>query len=582
MINDLIALFGKAYQQYGDKLILDSYKPDEGLYIRINEDGEWESLIIRKKELFQGELYDWFKVADYNSCLVDMNKPVDPKKTIHSNNYLTIFIKKDILPIVGESDKKLTEESLLESIKRYFDTFVKESKDRFDPESLELLESLELEDIPTDKVSYHKKYLSENIYNILETVKNAKLGKKDYVKVFFNASPEDYQKENKRYLIPKIFNKNEFNISINDKIYGLSNSNMGLNAKKPYLELLSTNFKVAFRIDLESALLGKKFFDWLESQQSNCLYIPKDFDFICGLNKVSDKKEFFYLYFSRGTGIIIEDFDYVPDFSEKIDFILHNYLMLEEGEKGLKVISDDDNTINTLEKLEDEVNGYLFCGRLKNSYYQEPKVRAGEFTGKMLNILIQSRKALHDYFKKGIDAGVKSILDQSTIELVKAQVGLSEGMGFTKASKALNLRLSLLKYFNLGGGNMGDRIKSIYNELIPRLSSEGIVVCENEDEFYFLAGQLAYYLLSQSKSSSKTHGMAEPFLRVKNSDQLKKQLGFVYDKYKHAISLNSVKFNNAMAAVKGFEVESQSKVNEDLFLAGFMAKNIFYTKKKEE
>ncbi len=581
MINDLIALFGKAYQQYGDKLILDSYKPDDGLYIRVNEEGKWESLIIRKKELYQGELYDWFKVADYNSCLVDMNKPVDPKKTIHSNNYLSFFIKKDILPFVGESEKKLTMESLYESINRYFDIFLKKLKERFDPESLKLLESLEIEEIPANKVTFNKNYLKTNIDNLLELVRDAKLGKKDYVKVFFNAVPEIFREENRRYLIPKIFNKNDFNIPFNNKTYGLSNNNMGLNAKKPYLELMSTNFKVAFRVDLESALLGKKFFDWLESQPVNYLYIPKDFDFISGLNEINDKKEFFYLYFSRGTDITIEDFDYIPDFSEKIGFILYNYLMLEDGEKGAKIILDDDNSINTLWKLEDVVNGYLFCGRLKNSYYQEPKVKSGEFTGKMLNVLIQSRKAFHDYFKKGIETSIRSILDHSTLELIKAQVGLSEGMRFTKAARALNLRLSLLKHFNLGGGNMGDKIKNIFNELTLKLSSDGLMVCENEDEFYFLAGQLAYYLLSQSKSSFKTHGMAEPFLRVKNLEQLKRQLGFVYDQYKHAIPLNSLRFNNAMAAVKGFEVDSQSKVNDDLFLAGFMAKNIFYTKKKE-
>jgi CRISPR-associated protein Csh1 len=588
MINDLIELFGKAYQQYGDKLILDSYKPDEGLYIRINEAGEWESLIIRKKELYQGELYDWFKVADYNSCLVVMNKPVDPKKTIHSNNYMTMFIKKDYLPIEGKSNRKLTEKSLLESINRYFDVFLKKPKDRFNIKSLKLLESIKLEDVATDIVKENKKYLTENIQKLLKSASDAKLGKNDYVKVFFYASPEAYQKENKHYLIPKLFNTNEFNISINEKTYGLSNINMGLNAKKPYLELMSTNFKVAFRVDLESALLGKKFFDWLSAQKINSLYIPYKHDnYKCEIKALEYPEEIFphfYLHKTKEeTGITIDDFDYLPDFLDNIEFILYNYLMLEEGEKGLKVISDD-KEIKKLYELEDEVNEYLFCRRLKNSYYQgqEPNIKSGEFTGKMLNVLIQSRKALHDYFKKGIETGVKSILDHSTMELIKAQVGLSKGTAFTNASKALNLRLSLLKYFNLGGGKMGDKIRNIYNELNQRLSSEELVVCENEDEFFFLSGQVAFYLLDQSESKSKTHGMAEPFLRIKNSEQLKKQFDFVYKKYGHAIPLNFEKFNNAMSAVKGFEVSLQSKINEDLFLAGFLAKNMFYIKKTKE
>ena len=32
---------------------------------------------------------------DYYSKLVDMNKPMDTTKTIHSNNYLSVFIKKE-------------------------------------------------------------------------------------------------------------------------------------------------------------------------------------------------------------------------------------------------------------------------------------------------------------------------------------------------------------------------------------------------------------------------------------------------------------------------------------------------------
>jgi len=55
-----------------------------------------------------------------------MNKPIDPKKKIHSNNYMSFFIKCDILPKIGKGDV-ITQEDLNESIKRYYNVFLQSS-----------------------------------------------------------------------------------------------------------------------------------------------------------------------------------------------------------------------------------------------------------------------------------------------------------------------------------------------------------------------------------------------------------------------------------------------------------------------
>ena len=65
--------------------------------------------------------------------------------------------------------------------------------------------------------------------------------KKDYLKIFFveddlEKSLELFRNEHKRYLIPNIFNSNDYNRKIGETIYGLSNNNMGLNSKKAFLE----------------------------------------------------------------------------------------------------------------------------------------------------------------------------------------------------------------------------------------------------------------------------------------------------------------------------------------------------------
>ena len=47
----------------------------------------------------EGEDYKYFKQLDYLSRLINTQKPIDSKKVIHSNNYLSFFIKKDNINI---------------------------------------------------------------------------------------------------------------------------------------------------------------------------------------------------------------------------------------------------------------------------------------------------------------------------------------------------------------------------------------------------------------------------------------------------------------------------------------------------
>lgn len=59
---------------------------------------------------------------------------------------------------------------------------------------------------------------------------------KDYLKIFFEEDRDLYINEEKRYVMTKIFNKNDYNIDIDEQTYGLSNDNLALNSKKPYME----------------------------------------------------------------------------------------------------------------------------------------------------------------------------------------------------------------------------------------------------------------------------------------------------------------------------------------------------------
>ena len=92
MIDEALEVFKKIYDKEGEKLVVNKHIPKDGTYILVNiKSGKIiKTLSIsydKKSKKVDGELdqyYGYFRAFDYYSNLVDMNKPMDPKKTIHS------------------------------------------------------------------------------------------------------------------------------------------------------------------------------------------------------------------------------------------------------------------------------------------------------------------------------------------------------------------------------------------------------------------------------------------------------------------------------------------------------------------
>lgn len=578
MINDLVNQFIDANKKWGDKSILDSYKPKEGLYIKINKDGSREYMVINEDRQMS-ESYIWFKNRDYYSILLDMNKPIDSKKKIHSNNYFTLFIKKDTL-LGSSKTPPISKKEIAERINFYFDILENPLDKYKDKKSKKLFNSIKSE-INVEQLNGNRKYILDNYDLLLEEIKQKKDTFDGYVKIFFDADINEYKKEYERYVIPNMFNKNNYNIEKEDEIFGLSNYNMGMNSKKPYLELKTMKCKVPFRVSIENCISIKKFFDWLSFQENRELYIPVDYKFntqVPTIRKIGSR-ECHYLYITNGKEVIIEDYEFLPNFSTNIEFDLENILKLEQKDKDIdKKIVIKDNYFNQLWQLENEVDTTFFDGRLKKNYFSEPKIKTGVFTKKMQNILMISKKAFYNYFRKRYDKDLKNIVDRVSLDIVRDYILIDNRF---KAGKAYNLRIALLKYFNLGGKEMGGKIKNMIEIAKSKISSDDYMDCSSDEEFYFLSGQLAYYILSKSKASKKTHDAGEVFLRAKGAEEVKKQLRYVYDRYKHAILLNDKRFNTAFSMVMGYYPESQQKL-EDMFLAGLLSKNLFYESNKDK
>jgi CRISPR-associated protein Csh1 len=76
--------------------------------------------------------------------------------------------------------------------------------------------------------------------------------------------------------------------------------------------------------------------------------------------------------------------------------------------------------------------------------------------------------------------------------------------------------------------------------------------------------------------------MLEPFLRANSVKKLKKDIEATYFKYKHKITLNNLKFNNAISLIMAYEGDEKLSNNMDSFLVGVLSDNLFFVKKEEK
>lgn len=108
----------------------------------------------------------------------------------------------------------------------------------------------------------------------------------------------------------------------------------------------------------------------------------------------------------------------------------------------------------------------------------------------------------------------------------------------------------------------------------------------NDDYIYaYAAGQVIYYLLSQSKTGNKTHSLFEPFMNKSNVESFNEQMLRVFNQYKHEIAFNSRKFNKLFSEVLGYQPKTSFNELRVIILTGYLSENIIYSynnKKTEE
>lgn len=579
------------YSNFADNLeskILDNYIPSDGTYLIVkpDENGNLKeffrtNIIFDKKNKKIDSTIENFKLIckmDYNS-LINMQKPIDGKKVIHSNNYLSFFIKKESLkPDEKTGKRKLNKERIDEYYKILSNQREKYYKKK---KSLEIYEEVEKQvgEVDLEKLSKVKSWILENIFTLDVDLKD-----KNYLKIFFLFDEEDFYKEGKRYLVPNVYNSNEYNLKINGEIKGVPNDNMGLNSKKPYLENKTRDLVFPTLLNQKEVLRQKKVFDFLFNLavQRKCNVYLNDSEFFAIEDGDFLKDEFsgIYIRVLKGKECEIKDYDIIPKYSPKLNKVFEfKNIIGEKREVLLQNRKKEDNwdykVIDNKNDLQSLINVIFFNKFLITNYFSED-ISIKEVYLK--RALFMARGELFNWFYKGDKTHVWNVLNKAS--RLSLKTSLDNGY-FIKALNQFNLSYSLKEYFEGGEESMADILMGIRKGLRNKVLENKEDAIESDREYFFAVGQLTSYLIGKSKGKNKPLSLANPIINAKNDEIIKSNLFKLYKKYNYDLDLvKDVRFKRLYTMVLGYEVEG--RIQGDFITAGYLSGNIIFEKVERE
>lgn len=591
MTYDLMDTFKEYFTN--NKVILDSYKMKDGYYYLIKQDGTIQRIIVKENESDNYELFKYLKIRDFYSIYLNSNKAIDTgyaeeinkqkytmAKKICSNNIYTLFFKnKCVLGLCNEQSIKdaVPVEVFERGIQKYYESLHKLGTKK---EEKELLEQF----YKKEEIEENKNKMIKAFYQVYEDFSGQDKPKETWIKIFLEQSEEEYERVGNIYYSLKLFNTNDNNIKLEDSVYGVNNYNYGLNSKKPFLELKTTPYKVSSLVSTEEINLLNKIYIWLYCNGINesVLKLPTDWQFR-GIPQEQEEiknKDLFLIRVAGNNGVArIDDFQYTTNFTTKIRrFTCKDYIR-KVGEEfqteniyGLEWYTNN-NWISGNQKCE---KNYL-----RDSYYDyDIKIAKSMLSNWKKDFLMKYSNIFFELFQKEEESNFINNLDKMAIEILENTMieELKEKKSMYKSINAINLWIAFKKYFNKEGEDIEMKINNIQDQCLEICSKIGKI--QTDEQYYYLAGQVAFYLLNHSKASSLTQDVTGPFIKAANLKKLKEELKYLYEKYNYDIYLNNSKFNNILSQLLLQEPETSIKENKDIILAGMLANNLFYGKKE--
>lgn len=603
-------------------------KPNGGLYIfvDIDEAGNW----VNENGVY-GQ--DYLKTNDSESSIpiseitaleeevkrvgTSMNKVLDKSSQIFScSPYAVVFKKKSL---TNEKIPGIKGEKICKLLPFYFENARKlcplEEQQRI--VSFESICSIILKGLE----NFIREQADEKKIVLIDQLKDD-----EYISIYLRSvSLNDYKKAHDCYLKDKLYNKGEFNKTVNGILYGVSGFLNGLNDKKLFLvhRTACMDEGLCGRISFEEALLLDKFQSLIlrkvlpnplpiaVNQLENKLFLklfhenetPLSYrELIKSLfeqHEIKELSDFYLLNYSKAKDIVINDIDFVPMFRYYFDkpLLIENVMLA--GYKRDEIFEEErDIILKDIFSFEYVVVREIFnnClvmikkdGSYKSLYFGEVDLSKRSDNGKFLiyQLIMKYRYAFYEYIYKSKQNAINVLMfDEMMFTSILASIKNEEvksRFSFNNVIKRkLNIWFSLYNLFNNNDKKkevMASNVTDLMSKM--RLVAKGEAVLETPEEFAFAAGQLVSYLMDQSVASDKTYSMLEPYLQKTKSKHLQDAIAHVFSQYKHAVSIYGKAFKALASNVLTYDEDVDMKPLLKYFLAGCFSNCVIYEKKEE-
>lgn len=605
-------------------------KPNGGLYIfvDIDEAGNW----VNENGVY-GQDYLYLKTNDSESSIpiseitaleeevkrvgTSMNKVLDKSSQIFScSPYAVVFKKKSL---TNEKIPGIKGEKICKLLPFYFENARKlcplEEQQRI--VSFESICSIILKGLE----NFIREQADEKKIVLIDQLKDD-----EYISIYLRSvSLNDYKKAHDCYLKDKLYNKGEFNKTVNGILYGVSGFLNGLNDKKLFLvhRTACMDEGLCGRISFEEALLLDKFQSLIlrkvlpnplpiaVNQLENKLFLklfhenetPLSYrELIKSLfeqHEIKELSDFYMLNYSKAKDIVINDIDFVPMFRYYFDkpLLIENVMLA--GYKRDEIFEEErDIILKDIFSFEYVVVREIFnnClvmikkdGSYKSLYFGEVDLSKRSDNGKFLiyQLIMKYRYAFYEYIYKSKQNAINVLMfDEMMFTSILASIKNEEVkscFSFNNVIKRkLNIWFSLYNLFNNNDKKkevMASNVTDLMSKM--RLVAKGEAVLETPEEFAFAAGQLVSYLMDQSVASDKTYSMLEPYLQKTKSKHLQDAIAHVFSQYKHAVSIYGKAFKALASNVLTYDEDVDMKPLLKYFLAGCFSNCVIYEKKEE-
>lgn len=599
MFDEALEVFESIVKSEEEQWQYDNFIPAPGTYVLLNIEDDFSVRNIfnigkpdKKNEGIPGDTnrdYGFVSFLDKNSKLITMNKAVDTGKIIHSNNFYSFFVKKESV-VTKKLDNK--------NIDGYYDIlanpylkYKKNNAKQIYGEVEKKLGTIEIEVL--DKI---RSWVKDELSNFLKSnLDKLSLETKEYLKFFFvyandEKTKDEIKREGERYLLPNIFNNNDYNLNVYNDIYGLHSNNMGLNDKKPFLDNKTRKESIPCAVTMERAMLQYQFMEYLSSQAAKGnynVYIDLDkknsnkerIKCIKDADVVGNIESGLYFRIRQGkTEVEIYSVERITQYNSNLKdtFRMKEIFALSEMEQDN--YSQSYGEKHRLYEIEKLVSKGLFSNYLISNY----RTSAKDFPANMDNLvkeeLLLCRDQLWKWFHDNEKQNVGIVLNKACKRLIRANI---ENNYNGKAKHQFNLWFSLMDYLN-GNRRNEEHMSDVRERLIKHVNTEGEWKFESDEEYYYAVGQISRYILDKSRALKKNKNldMLRPIFSVRNDKILKERIALLAKKYAYAIELQYVRSTELLAKVLTYTPES--KVNDVMIMAGYVDKNILYSKKESD